>query len=149
MTPRVEEMKPIPLGERRFRAARRTSGERDDYIHSRYYLSGVKKIAREEGEAADDYAERLLAQLQHSGYVDELIGGLLTPIEIEDLAWTPAIAAETAAYTKTLHEPRDKEQRNVILLTLLMDFLVAGLNSSSATGSSSNPAEAQPEAAAR
>ena len=147
MTPH-EELKPIRLGERLFRAARATTAKRDDWIQSRVYFSGVKKLKQEEGESAEDYAERLTAHLQRSEQTNEILGGILTPAECEDLAWTPAIALETAAHIENLHRPEDKEQRNVILLTLLLDHFVDGLRPSSDTGSSSaTPAAPQPSGA--
>jgi len=144
MTPRAEATKPIPLGGRLFRAARSTTAERDDYLAGRIALSGVKNVTKEDGESPVDYVERLLGHLQASGYVDAMIGGLLTPLEIDDLEWTPAIAAETAAYAGQLHEPKDKEQRNVVLLTLLLDFFVAGMSSSAASSVSSEADENHP-----
>jgi len=145
MTPRAEA-KPIPMGGRLFRAARLITAERDDWIAGRIAHSQVKKVGRLPGESEQDYGERLLEAFRASGYVSELIGGVLTPIEIEDLDWTPAVAMETAKFVGQLYEPTDKAQRDVVLLTVLIDFFANGLISSSGTASSSpTPDESQPE----
>jgi hypothetical protein len=69
-----------------------------------------------------------------------LLGGILIFAEREDLDWTPAMAAETAAFLGSLTEPGDKQLVLSQVASLVAGFFEAGLTSFTTTPSFSGKA---------
>jgi hypothetical protein len=118
---------PIELGGRRFRAVDIMTVAHDAFFIARCRFAGLDAIPMIEGETAEQYAVRLLTTLMGSPTVLEIVGALVVPEALEDSAWTPQMASDTAAFVGSLTGDVDKAQVRFILLSVLVPFLQRGL----------------------
>ncbi len=119
--------------------------------HDFRFLELVQKaelntFSMEEGEAAEDFAKRLMDRLMATGKALDLLACLIVPEPPEGTApgetWTPELAAETAGWIGALQDPKDKALIHALLAETLVDFFESGLVSlTSSRRSSPGPGE--------
>lgn len=136
MTATVE--RPIVLGGRRFRQAARFTVLRDSFSLRQIHAAGLDAVAKEEAESAELYARRLLETMLVSENMLTLLGCFIQPEELDDLKWTPDVAAETGKWIGQLHDPDDRLEVQRLMLAVLIPFLQSGLASLTASRRSSN-----------
>ena len=113
--------------------------------------AGIEDVVKGAEEPAEDYARRLLDALVSNCYVLEMLGCLLIPEDRvpEDRrerpgeAWTIEVAKETAGWFGSLTGEHKADARGMVL-TLLQDFLEAGIVSLRTSTTSSAKAEKIP-----
>lgn len=113
--------------------------DRDVYVMGLVRAIGLDELPILTGESPQQYAVRLLSHLLQREEVFRLMGGLILPEELEDLAWSRAVGAETAAFLAGLTEPADKAAVTDILIGVLVPFLQSGLVSLTRSAASSSP----------
>jgi len=139
------------LGGRTFLVIENSTVEQDLFLERARREAGINDLMIEEGEAPEDFAERLLDTVVRSGSLLTLLGCLLMPEEAlpkrtmlifparEGEAWTPEMAAETAAYIGGLQAPEEKAKVRILILDLLIHFFAHGTVYLRSTGTSSAP----------
>lgn len=115
------------LGGRAFRALSRSTLAHDIWLTQRFEACGIDGAAMQAGEDATAFARRLVAALVTSPAIFEVLGGCIIPAERADAEWTPAIAAETAAFLRELTDPDDKAIVRGQIASTIIPFLKAGL----------------------
>jgi len=119
----------LELGGRKLRAIKTSTVAHDVWMMARVADAGIRQVTMLPGETPEAFATRLTGELASSGQVLNLLGGILIFEDREDLDWTPAMAAETAAFLGSLTEPADKQMVLSQVASLVAGFFEAGLTS--------------------
>ncbi len=122
-------METIRIGGRTFIPVRDSTIEHDFWLMAHIRGAGLDRIAIGDGEAPDDFAVRILAEVISSGRIFPILGGLFLPEKISPLDWTPAVAEETAAFLRKISDPADKAVIQQQVVSLLLSFFQTGLAS--------------------
>jgi hypothetical protein len=109
--------------------------EHDHWIAGLTRQAGAEGWRLRPGEGHEEFGARILGDLMASGKAFPILGGLLMPVACE--RWTREIGMATAEHLKTISDPEEKKAANSELLTVVMEFFVAGLASWMSSGSSS------------
>jgi len=119
----------IRLGGRFFRVVdldRRTVLQ-DHYLHSRVRALGIDKLLPGEAETDLAYLVRMQDALIDSGRAHEIIAAFLMPQGTDEAAWTPAIAADTAAHIGACNTPEDRGIVMALAVQACFGFFRQGL----------------------
>ncbi len=122
-------METVRIGGRIFVPVKNSTIEHDFWLMAHIRGAGLDRITIGEGEAADDFAVRLLAEVISSGHIFPILGGLFLPETISPLDWTRDVAEETATFLKKISDPRDKLEIQKQVISLLVSFFQSGLAS--------------------
>jgi len=117
----------LTLGGRIYRPLTISTLERDNYMMSRVIMAGITKLTMRHDETPTDFVQRILASLIVSGHMMDVLGGLLLPEGVEDMAWTPELAIRTGRELAMLTADEDKTTVRTLTITLLVSFLKGGL----------------------
>lgn len=120
-------METTKLNGRVYRAIKTSTIEHDFYMIDRIRAAGLDRVTLAEGENAEQLAMRLLEMTIGTGKAFEILGGLLIPVDVQDIDWTPAIAEETAENIKRTTDDAEKAEIRQQLVALLISFFNAGL----------------------
>lgn len=115
------------IGETLYRMVERSTLANDFHVMKHLRAAGLADCSPGQGEAAEDYALRLLYTVVENGAPFELLGGLLLPEGIPDEQWTAELAAATAGALRRITDPADKAEVQKLLIGLLTDFFREGL----------------------
>lgn len=132
------------LGGRRWRIIASGRLKREVWLDRLLLEAKLRDVELQPGESGEQFVSRLLDACILSGKAFELLGGLLLPQEIPDEAWTPARAAETAAFLENLQGEREKAAFRAMLVTALLGFFVGGLGSAGRSATASHRREREP-----
>ncbi len=119
----------LELSGRRFRAIQTSTIEHDVWMMARSAQAGIQRVAMHDDETPEAFAARLTGEFARSGQMLHLLAGVLVPEEIADTDWTPAIAAETAAFLGGITDPSDKAVVLGQVASLVAGFFESGLMS--------------------
>jgi len=133
------------LGGRKFVEIGGSSIEQDYYFQGLIKGAGIDELERGADEEAGDFAGRMLDALVANQAVLRMLGVLLIPADAVPSkhrgdpgeVWTPDMAEETAGFLGRLRRDDDKAKVRSLVLTLLLDFLNAGIDSLTPTQTSS------------
>ena len=114
---------------RTFRPVRTTTLEHDIWLGGVVRRSGLRDAKIPEDAEAEEFQANVYFRLLESGEAFHFLGGLVVPEGTDDLAWTPALANETAAFFRTLTDKDAKQDVQAILVTLVTDFFAPVLAS--------------------
>ena len=122
-------MQIITIAGKAFKAVTDSTLEHDMWTLQQLQRSGIDTIVMEEGESADNFAQRMLIQLLTNGTIFDLLGGLLMPASLKGADWTPEIAAESAKlFARTTGDEKILVRKQIA--GAMESFLAAGLLSS-------------------
>jgi len=122
--------------------------EHDFWLMARIRAARLDALTKAEDESAEEFVSRILHEVIDSGRAFELLGGMLIPENVPAEQWTPELAAETAAFIRTLTDPADKARLQSQLISLLIGFFENGLTSLTTSPKSSGAMESRPAIAA-
>lgn len=132
----------LQLGGRAFRVVKVSTVEHDVWMMGKTAAAGMQQVTMLPGETPESFATRLTGEFARSGLVLVLLGGALIPAELEDLEWSPAVAAQTAAFLGGLTDPADKQLVLAQVASLVAGFFETGLMSCMTSRNSSAGAAA-------
>jgi len=113
-----------------YRMVERSTLAQDFYVMRHLRAAGLANCTPHDGESAQDFALRLIAQVVERGAPIELLAGMLLPEGVPDEKWTPETAASTAAQLSIITNPADKAEIQKVLVAIITDFFREGLRSS-------------------
>jgi hypothetical protein len=131
----------IKLGDRRFRSVGVTSIAQDLHVWRCARAAGIKELEIGRGESPDEFAKRITDGLLETDLAFEMLGGLLVPDGEPEESWTPEMAADTAAYLRTIRDERSKAVFRMLVVSVILGFLERGLVSLIASRASSMKGE--------
>ena len=131
------------LGGRRYRRLLTSTARHDDWMIARMYRAGISELVIGEEERPTEFVTRIIGSLMMVDVTFELLGGLVVPVDMEDLDWTPALALQTGERFAALTDPQDKQVRIAMLADLIVDFYAGGAVSFYVSTGSSTPAAAE------
>lgn len=131
---------------RQYRAIARRTIENDFTCMGLIRAARLDALVMEEGESPEDFAMRMYERAVASPEVWELLGCVLIPAEIDDLAWTKALMKASANALRQVTEPAEKRQIQTSVVGMITGFFQNGLASIriSRRSSSLPEVEAQP-----
>ena len=91
--------------------------------------AGLVRIEIEEGETAEDFAQRIHTQLCRDQRMLLVLGGLLVPEGTAPEAWTPELAEVTAAWFGGVTDEGERQLLRQLCLSLLISFFESGASS--------------------
>jgi hypothetical protein len=123
-------MDEMQLGGRRFRVIdfNRRTVMNDHYLMRTIRLTGVDKALPEEDESQAGYLVRLQTMLLDSGYVPDLLGGYLLPIDKAETDWTVEMARETSGHVGKCQTQEDRELVMRLAIEVVFGFFRQGLD---------------------
>jgi hypothetical protein len=132
----------IRLGGREFRPVEDGTIEHDYWLMGLIRRAGMDRVVMQEGESPDEFASRIMFELMASEHAFSILGGAMMPADKDVCDWTPAMAADTAAFLKHLTSAEDKQTLNACTASLVADFFVHGLATLMTSRKYSSPLEA-------
>lgn len=115
------------LGKRRFFSAPVCTIQHSFFTAGLLRRSGLDRLQVEPGEAAEDFATRIVLETLAGGEALQLLGCLLLPEGIEPSSWRPELAQETAEFIGGLTAEEDHALVRSILIQALLSFFESGL----------------------
>jgi hypothetical protein len=112
---------------------------------TRVRAAGLVSMKLADGENEEEFIRRLASQVWESGKAVEIMAGLLVPSELEDVQWTPQLAADMEKFIGNLFEEDDKAKVRQAIGEFLYLFFVIALYSSTTFLKSSQKQEAEAE----
>ena len=142
----MQQQQTVTFAGREFHGIRVRTMENDFHTMRIMRAARLDTCVMQEGEAADDFASRLYGQAIGSPEVFDLLGCMLSPVESEDTAWTPATMKATADHLRRITEPAEKEIIQGAIVSMIAGFFQYGLASLKISPKSSSPlaADARP-----
>lgn len=131
------DSKEIEISGRRFKAVTVSTVEHDHWVMRYAEAAGLLNLTLQPGENLVAFAQRIHRQAVLSDNIWQLLGGLILPVEMDSLDWTPATAAETATFLRKLVSEPDKATVNGLTASMLAGFLQRGIASISTSDLSS------------
>ncbi len=116
----------VTIGGRQWRSLVRLTIEHDFWVLNQTEEAGISLYTKK-GEDPGQFAARLLREVIASGKAFLLVGAFLIPDELEDQAWSPALAQQTADFMRKLEGEEDKAILQNAIISLLLGFFEAGL----------------------
>jgi hypothetical protein len=129
----------VTIGGRAFHEIEFSTCAHDTWTMGMFSRAGLQGVGLLPGETPDDFTWRVLGTVLSSGLLYELLGAFLIPEGMDDLAWTPELAAETGRFLGELHEPLDKAEVHRLVAALLLPFVRDGIGSLAISLHSSAP----------
>lgn len=114
--------------------------ERDIALSNLLRACGAYDAFRGALEQGGDVDSRLFEAVTVSGKLFDILGASLIPEGTDPLAWTPAIARETAEALRRITSPAAKQLLIASVVELVKAFFLAGLHSLATSRRSSTPA---------
>lgn len=136
------DVQTFAVGGREFRLVQRSTVKHDVYMLRHLRAAGVTGARPGEGETQEQFCVRVHEQILDSGQMLPILAGMLVPVQLEDLQWTPAIASETEEFLDALFEPADKAAMHKALAQF-SGFFAAGLLSREPSAGASQPPQQQ------
>ena len=118
----------IILGGRAFLPVTETTVEHDLHFQGLVGRSGIR-LDMTDGEAPEEFADRILDEAVQNTTILELLGCLIVPEEVGLEGWTPEEAKRTAVFIGQLRGEKDKARFRGLVRSLLLDFFRLGLAS--------------------
>lgn len=137
------------LAGREFRTIVRRTIENDFTCMGLIRGARLDTLVMQEGEAAENFAMRLYEEAIADGKVFELLGCMLIAADLEDVAWTPRVMAQTAAHLRTVTEEAEKRQIQAGIVSMITGFFQNGLASLRISRSSSSRPEVEAQPSSR
>ena len=117
----------ITLGGRKFRPILESTVEHDIAVRALMHEAGFDMLAKRKDESADDFVVRMLGQMSASRKDADFAAALLVPDDLDDVEWSPEVAAMTAGFIKKLTAQADKLVLRSLTMEMLGGFIAAGL----------------------
>lgn len=127
----------ITIGGQTFTEVRRSTSAHDTWTMGLIRSAGLERVHAEPGETPEDFGWRVLGTIVQSGKLYELLGAFLVPEGVNDLDWTPQLAAETGVFLGELWEEDEKAKVHRLVVALLLPFVRDGIGSFGTLPSSS------------
>ena len=138
----------ITLAGRDFRLIKHSTINHENWVMTRVRAAGLVSMKLANGENEEDFIRRLASQVWESGKAVEIMAGLLVPDALEDVQWTPQLAADMEKFIGNLFEEDDKAKVRQAIGEFLYLFFVIALYSSTTFLKSSQKQEAEAERSA-
>lgn len=132
-------MSEMVIAGRTFVSLQNSTFEHDIWMTRKIRESGLANAFISEGEASDEFAERLTTEVISSGVALELLGGLFVPQGTDPEDWTPELGKETAAFFGRVTDAPSKALLRGQIASMLVYFFVNGLASLRISPKSGNP----------
>src|SRR5579859_3716367 len=103
--------------------------ERDIALSNVLRSSGAHDAMLEALAAGEEPDRRIYEAVSGSGKIFDLLGASLVPEGVDPLAWSPAIARETAEALKKITAPKSKQLLLLSVVEMVKAFFLVGLHS--------------------
>lgn len=117
----------IILADRQFKHCQNSTIEHDYSTMDRFNAAGLAVLDMQEGATPEQFVTELVSRAVRTGQLFPLLSHLLLPAGMESRDWTPAVAAETEAFLRTLTDPEDKKVVQGQVAGMFASFFQAGL----------------------
>ena len=117
----------IRLGGRSWYIPTDRSIANDLWIEAEAKRAGLTEIRIAEGEDAQAFASRLLAETVGAGRLFPLLGGLLFPVGTDPSDWTEQLGKESSRFLSRLTDRGDKHALRSIIAAVLARFFLSGI----------------------
>lgn len=113
---------PLSIGGRTFEQPQQLTVRQSNWLLRQLRAAGLDRAAPHDGESAQEFQERFIAELVSSDRALLLLAGFITP---PGAKWREAQAEELAEFLGDLTAPADYEQIRGLLLSLGVGFLAS------------------------
>jgi hypothetical protein len=135
---RGDTVENIVIAGRTFQLSGESTARHDIYTMRQIAACGLNLAPIQGGEETDEqFQYRLYATALQTGDIFLLLGSLLVPEGTEPLAWTVAMATDTATFLAGLTAAEDKAKLRILLASALTPFFASGRRSSRTSPTSS------------
>jgi hypothetical protein len=110
-----------------YRVLERRTMENDTTCMGLIRSARLDAVILEEGEAAEDFAARMVFKAMTASELYDLLGCLMVPAAMADLDWTPDIMRSTGAALRKVSDEAEKRQLTSLVLGLVNGFFRGGL----------------------
>jgi hypothetical protein len=112
-----------------FRVVSASTIEHDIALTNLLRSSGAEKAVIDALTAGEEPDSRIFAAVTESGKLFDILAAALVPADVDPLAWTPAIAKETADKLKRVVSEQGKRVLLSSIVELVKAFFLVGLHS--------------------
>ena len=119
----------VTISGRKFKPVANSTMRHDVFTQGQIEKCGLARLEKYADESPDEFAMRVYRTSILSGDVFLLLGCLLMPAEQDPLAWSVAMARETADVMANASAPEDKASIQAQICSALAAFFANGLSS--------------------